>query len=151
VVAVRVLLRLLTVLTAAATAVITLGPREVVVDGRGAVSGWLLFHPTIAGAVERLGGVEPAGNLLLFVPFAVLLAASVPFRALPVVFVLLACTPLAVEWLQRYVPGRVPDGADVLRNTIGLVVGFGAIALLRGLQHLVGLMLPRRPRAVRSA
>lgn len=142
--AVRVLLRLLTVLTAAATALITLGPRSVVVDGRGAVSGWLAFHPTIAGVVASLGGVEPAGNLVLFVPFAVLLAASVPFRTLPVVFLLLACTPLVVEWAQRYLPGRVPDGGDVIRNTIGLVVGFGAIAVLRGLQRLV--WPPRAPR-----
>lgn len=126
-----VVLRVMTVLVGLATAGITLGPRWVVVDGRSAVESWLLLHPAPSALVESLGGVEPAGNLVLFVPFAALLALSVRVRLLPVVLVLLLGAPVAVEWAQTLLPGRVPDGADVVRNTIGLLSSFVAVSALR--------------------
>lgn len=123
--------RILTVLVGLATAAITLGPRDLVVAGRSATEAWLLVHPSLGRVVEQLGGVEPAGNLVLFAPFAALLALAVGFRLLPVAFLALLCAPIAVEWAQRYLPGRVPDGGDVVRNTTGLLVAFAVVALLR--------------------
>jgi xanthosine utilization system XapX-like protein len=135
-IALRVLLRVLTVLVGLATAAITLGPRDLVVGGRSFATDWLTHHPTIAAWVASEGGVEPAGNLLLFVPFASLLALSVGFRLLPVAFLLLLASPVAVEWTQQYLPGRVPDGGDIVRNTAGLLVGFAVFALLRVAVHV---------------
>ena len=136
-----VLIRLLTVLVGLATAAITLGPRSLVVDGMSGTQGWLVTHPQLEQLVVRLGGVEPAGNLLLFVPFAALLALAVALRYLPVAFLLLLCSPFAVEWAQQYLPGRVPDGNDIVRNAAGLLVAFFAVAALRvlvaGLWRLV--------------
>lgn len=123
--------RLLAVLTGLATAAITLGPRSLVVGGMSGTQAWLDVHPRIEEVVERLGGVEPAGNLLLFVPFAVTLALAVGLRWLGPALVLLICSPFAVEWAQQYLPGRVPDGNDIVRNTTGLLAGFCAVAALR--------------------
>jgi VanZ family protein len=126
-----VLVRLLTVLVGLGTAAVTLGPRAWVVTGRAVADQWLGVHPTPAQLVAELGGVEPAGNLLLFVPFAALLALSVALSALPVALLVLGCLPVAVEWVQQVLPGRVPDGNDIVRNTVGLLVAFGTVALLR--------------------
>lgn len=125
------LVRVLTVLVGIATAAVTLGPREWVVAGRSAAESWLLLHPSLGGAVAELGGVEAAGNLVLFAPFAALLALAVGLRLLPVAFLVLLCMPIAVEWAQQYLPGRVPDGNDIVRNTTGLLVAFVAVAVLR--------------------
>jgi VanZ family protein len=126
-----VAVRLLTALVGAATAVITLGPRALVADGMSGTQAWLDRYPSLAHLVVQLGGVEPAGNLLLFVPFASLLALAVGPRYLPVAFLLLLCSPFAVEWAQQYLPGRVPDGNDIVRNTTGLLVSFCTVAVLR--------------------
>jgi VanZ family protein len=48
-----------------------------------------------------------------------------------VAFLLLLCSPFAVEWAQQYLPGRVPDGNDIVRNTTGLLVSFCTVAVLR--------------------
>lgn len=133
-----VFIRPLTVLVGLATAAVTLGPRAWVVTGRSAADQWLTYHPASAGIVAALGGVEHAGNLLLFVPFAALLALSVRFRFLAIAFVVLACAPLAVEWTQQYLPGRVPDVGDIVRNTTGLLVAFVAVAALRIAARLAG-------------
>lgn len=125
------IVRTLTVLVGLATAAITLGPRWLVVAGMGFAQQWLAAHPSLNGVVAALGGVEAAGNVVLFVPFATLLALAVSLRFLPVAFLALACAPFAVEWAQRYLPGRVPDGNDIVRNTIGLLVAFCAVAAVR--------------------
>jgi hypothetical protein len=131
------LVRLLTVLVGAATAAITLGPRTLVAGGMSMSQAWLDHHPSLERLVIQLGGVEPAGNLLLFVPFAALLALAVGFRFLPVAFLLLLCSPFAVEWAQHFLPGRVPDGNDIVRNATGLLVAFFGVALLRLVVHAV--------------
>lgn len=124
-------IRILTVLVGLATAAVTLGPRDLVVAGRSGTESWLLQHPSLGAVVDQLGGVEPAGNLVLFAPFAALLALAVGLRLLPVAFLVLLCAPIAVEWAQQYLPGRVPDGNDIVRNTTGLLVAFVAVAVLR--------------------
>ena len=129
--------RILTVLVGLATAAVTLGPRDWVVAGRSTADQWLLVHPSLGRVVADLGGVEPAGNLVLFAPFAALLALAVALRLLPVAFLVLLCMPIAVEWAQQYLPGRVPDGNDIVRNTTGLLVAFVAVALLRLSARLV--------------
>lgn len=145
------LLWLLTLLTGLATAAVVLGPRELVVGGRGVAEAWLDVHPRIAEAVAALGGVEPAGNLLLFVPFACCLAAAVP-RVLLLPALLGACfLPMLAETAQRWLPGRVPDGADVVRNTTGLLVAFLAVGLLRVAAALSRRMRRDRVRALRAA
>jgi hypothetical protein len=123
--------RLLTVLVGLATAAVTLGPREWVVAGRSTADDWLLLHPSLGRVVAGLGGVEAAGNLVLFAPFAALLALAVAFRLLPIAFLVLLAMPIAVEWAQQYLPGRVPDGGDIVRNTTGLLVAFVTVAVLR--------------------
>ena len=132
-----IVVRLLTALVGLATAAVTLGPRAWIVAGRSSTDQWLTVHPTSAGLVAALGGVEHAGNLLLFVPFATLLALSVRLRFLAIALILLACAPLAVEWTQQYLPGRVPDVGDIVRNTTGLLVAFVAVAALRITARLV--------------
>jgi hypothetical protein len=143
------LVRVLTVLVGLGTAVITLGPRSMVVDGRSGVETWLLSHPGPSALVDSLGGVEPAGNLVLFAPFAALLALSVRLRFLPVAFLLLLGSPVAVEWAQTVLPGRVPDGGDVVRNTIGLLSAFIVVWLLRMLTFGVGRLADGFVRAPR--
>ncbi len=123
--------RILTVLVGLATAAVTLGPRDWVVAGRSTTESWLLLHPSLGRVVADLGGVEPAGNLVLFAPFAALLALAVALRLLPVAFLILLAMPFAVEWTQQYLPGRVPDGGDIVRNTTGLLVAFVTVALVR--------------------
>lgn len=123
--------RLLTVLVGLATAAVVLGPPSLVTAGMDVARGWLEGHPGQAALVDSLGGIEPAGNLVLFAPFAALLALSVALPLLPVAFLALVCAPIAAEWTQQFLPGRVPDGADVVRNTIGLLAAFTAVALVR--------------------
>jgi glycopeptide antibiotics resistance protein len=135
--------RILTVLVGLATAAITLGPRDWVVAGRSGTESWLLLHPSLGRIVEQLGGVEPAGNLVLFAPFAALLALAVGLRFLPIAFLLLLAAPIAVEWTQRYLPGRVPDGGDIVRNTTGLLVAFVAVALVRLAARLLRVAVRR--------
>lgn len=125
------LVRVLTVVVGLATAAVTLGPRDWVVAGRSTTESWLLIHPSLGSLVAQLGGVEPAGNLMLFAPFAALLALAVALPVLPIAFLVLLAMPIAVEWLQQYLPGRVPDGNDIVRNTTGLLVAFVTVALLR--------------------
>jgi hypothetical protein len=138
------LVRAATVLVGLATAAITLGPRALVSDGMGFSETWLAAHPAAARLVEQLGGVEPAGNLFLFVPFAALLALCFRLRFLPLVLLALLCAPFAVEWLQHHLPGRVPDGNDIVRNTTGLLVAFSAVSGVR----LLGYTAWRTIRAV---
>lgn len=136
--------RVLTVLVGLATAAITLGPRWLVVDGMDGTQLWLDQHPSIARLADSLGGVEAAGNVVLFAPFAALLALAVGLRFLPVAFLALACSPFAVEWAQRYLPGRVPDGNDVVRNVTGLLVAFCTVAACRLLVAAAAWAVRRR-------
>ncbi len=72
-------------------------------------------------------GVEAGANVLMFVPFGVLVGLLV---ARPWAVVLLgAATSALIETVQLALPTRVSTVQDVVMNTLGAAVGVAALAL----------------------
>ena len=96
---------------------------------------WTLLRPE-----ARHSRSDLLANLLLFVPYGLLLAAPMePHRRL---LALLGGTALALglQYLQFWFPDRVPSGTDAVLNLVGIAVGLGA--------GLLGTPLVRRWRPV---
>jgi len=81
-------------------------------DGKGAFWGLI----AITGTLER------ALNLLLFTPMPILLIISFPQIGLVALRTIGVLTPIAIEFIQLYIPGRVSDPVDVLTNSLGFLV-----------------------------
>jgi glycopeptide antibiotics resistance protein len=77
--------------------------------------------------------VEFAANILLFVPLGVLVAALLGGRrqwwAVPIGAMLSGLIEVAQ---LLFLPSRVPDGRDVLANTLGTVIGAVIVWSLSG-------------------
>jgi hypothetical protein len=101
--------------------------------------GWALLRPEAHYSRSDL-----LGNLLLFVPYGLLLAGPIPpSRRL---LALLGGVALAVglQWLQFWFPNRVPSGTDAVLNGVGIASGLGAGLLSAPLvQRWQPLNLPR--------
>ncbi|GKQ33795.1 VanZ family protein [Streptomyces sp. A012304] len=80
-----------------------------------------LDQPELRDAVKQIGG-----NLLLGVPFGVLVPVLAPrARGLVRVLLLTACVMLSVEFAQgALVTGRAFDIDDVILNTAGALIGY---------------------------
>jgi glycopeptide antibiotics resistance protein len=80
-----------------------------------------LDQPELRDAVKQIGG-----NLLLGVPFGVLVPVLAPrARGLVRVLLLTACVMLSVEFAQgALVTGRAFDIDDVILNTTGALIGY---------------------------
>ncbi|MDQ0424596.1 MULTISPECIES: VanZ family protein [Cellulomonas] len=110
----------------AAVAAVTLSPAPADDGTLGAVRAavaWLAAH----GLPVTYLGVEAAANVVMFVPFGVLVGLLV---ARPWAVVLLgAATSALVETVQLALPTRVSTVQDVVMNTLGAAVGVAALAL----------------------
>lgn len=80
-------------------------------------------------------GVDPTLNVVLFVPFGVILASVLPGRP----FVILGVAwvvPLLVEIAQGvFLPGRTSSVVDVAANTVGGVIGAVGLSVARRLHR----------------
>ncbi|MGP3535022.1 VanZ family protein [Microbacterium sp. RD1] len=113
-------------------AALTLAPQPVVGPLRGAFLGWAdaVQLPLLAGSGYPV--TERLLNTALFVPLGAALAAVLPRRGWPWALLLSVVASFAVETAQSSIPGRIPDGADVLWNGVGGALGAMAIATARG-------------------
>lgn len=74
--------------------------------------------------VVSYGKVEFAANILLFVPFGVILALRLHRRFWWLSVVIAAAVSAAVELAQAiFLPERVPAFSDIVANTSGALVG----------------------------
>jgi len=76
--------------------------------------------------------VEFGSNILLFVPFGVVLALRFAHRFWWLAVVLAAATSTAIELTQAWVlPDRVADWHDIVANTSGALLGAVCVVALR--------------------
>ncbi|WP_194410817.1 VanZ family protein [Microbacterium cremeum] len=119
------------------------------------VVGLTLAPPWIAAPVRRLfvqamtalaeplvlwipGGLtERSLNTLLFVPLGATVALLLSRRRWPVAIFAGFALSATVEFVQDSIPGRVPDPADVLWNTVGAAIGVLLVTLPRALVAVV--------------
>ena len=118
-------------LAALLVAGLTLAPRSIVGPARGAFldAVWELAAPLVAGLTYT--DVESALNALLFVRLGVALAALLPMRAWLLAPITGLLASVTVEYLQLRIPGRVPDVADILWNSVGALAGAVIVAVVR--------------------
>jgi glycopeptide antibiotics resistance protein len=82
--------------------------------------------------------LESFANVLLFVPFGLLIALLVPTQWWWVVVVGLVVVAGGIELGQAlFLPGRVPSIDDVLANSTGGAIGVGIAAIIRGVAWAV--------------
>lgn len=114
---------------AAVITALTLAPPSIAAPLRGAFLrsvaevgefGWMPFRE-----------VDDLLNVLLFVPLGATLALLLARRWWPLAIVVSFALSAAVEFAQRSIPGRVPDGDDVLWNTVGAAIGVLAVTIPR--------------------
>ena len=78
--------------------------------------------------------LESFANVMLFVPFGLLIALLSPTRWWGAVIVGLILVAICIELGQAvFLPGRVASMGDVLANSTGGVVGVILAAIIRGL------------------
>ncbi|WP_082812785.1 VanZ family protein [Cellulomonas timonensis] len=82
------------------------------------------------GAPITYNGVEAVSNVLMFVPFGVLVGLLLDWRRRWAVVIGAACaTSAGIELAQRaFLPSRVPTVQDVVLNTSGAAVGLALLA-----------------------
>ena len=92
--------------------------------------------------------LESFANVVLFVPFGLLIALLVPTRWWWLVVVGLIVAAGGIELGQAlFLPGRVPSIDDVLANSTGGVAGVVIAAVIRGTAWLVKRASRRNARA----
>ncbi|MET0296612.1 MAG: VanZ family protein [Microbacterium sp.] len=117
-------LRYLAAVCALAVALLlTLGPRALVAPAR-----WAFLEATDALTAPLLARLPFADtdqvlNALLFVPLGATVALLLHRRAWPFAIIAALVLSVTVEYAQASIPGRVPDGDDVLWNTVGGAIG----------------------------
>lgn len=117
----------------AATAVValTLAPRALVAPARHA------FMRLVDAARSPLltwlpdGDAERVLNTILFVPLGATIALLLARRAWPVAILAGLALSTAVEYAQASIPGRVPDPADIVWNTVGAAIGVSLVTAPR--------------------
>ena len=131
---------------ASAIALLTLAPPSIAAPLRGAFlrSTLEVAHPLVTWL--PLSEVDDVLNVLLFVPLGGTLALLLARRWWPLAIVCSFALSVAVEFAQRSIPGRVPDGDDVLWNTVGAAVGVLAVTIPRLVAAVVRRQRGRRTR-----
>lgn len=98
----------------------------------GGIVAWLADGAASLGMprAEAATVIEFTLNIVLFVPFGVLVALA--WRALPpaLVIALGGATSLAIEFVQMALPTRYPTVSDLVANTLGTVVGCLVVAVV---------------------
>jgi len=101
--------------------------------------GWALLRPEAHPSRSDL-----LGNLLLFVPYGLLLAGPMPPSRRLLALLGGAALALGLQYLQFWFPDRVPSGTDAVLNWVGIASGLGAGLLGALLMQRSGpLDLPR--------
>ncbi len=67
--------------------------------------------------------VEAVANVVMFVPFGVLVGLLLGMHRWWAVVLLALATSLTIETVQTVLPDRVPTAQDVVMNTLGAAVG----------------------------
>jgi len=96
---------------------------------------WALLRPE-----ARHSRSDLLGNVLLFVPYGLLLAAPMPTGRRLLALLGGAALALGLQYLQFWFPDRVPSGTDAVLNLVGIAIGLGA--------GLLGAPLLKRRRPV---
>ncbi|SFK18557.1 VanZ family protein [Cellulomonas sp. KH9] len=122
----RVVVPLLVVYLAAVGAV-TLTPGRTH-DGSLGVVRTVLAWLDERGVPLRFEVVEPLANVVMFVPFGVLVGLLVGLRRWWAVVLLGLATSAAIETVQRVLPDRFSTVQDVVMNTLGAAVGVAVLA-----------------------
>jgi hypothetical protein len=109
-----------------------------------AVVAWLSDR----GVPVTYGGVEAVSNVVMFVPFGVLVGLLV--RRWWVVVLLACATSTAIELAQlAFLPTRVPTVQDVVLNTLGAALGVMALGISS--RRAAGRVPPQEDPARRGA
>ncbi len=124
----RLVVRVLLVAYLAAVAAVTMAPAPAPDDAFGVV------RATIAWLAERgvpvtYESVEAGANVVMFVPFGVLVGLLV--RRWWAVVLLGAATSALIETVQRWLPTRYSTLQDVVMNTLGALVGVAVLVAVR--------------------
>ena len=78
--------------------------------------------------------LESFANVMLFVPFGLLIALLSPTRWWWAVVVALVLVSICIELGQAtFLPGRVASLGDVIANSLGGLIGVGLAAIIRGI------------------
>lgn len=115
----------------AVVAGLTLAPPSIAAPAR------YLFIRAMVAVAEPLVVWIPGGlservlNTLLFVPLGAAVALVLSRRLWPLAALAGFALSVTVEYAQSSIPGRVPDGADVLWNTVGGAIGVLLVTLPR--------------------
>ncbi|WP_127820330.1 VanZ family protein [Microbacterium sp. CPCC 204701] len=135
------------VIVLAVVAGLTLAPPSIAAPARR------VFVQAMAALAEPLvlwipGGLtERVLNTLLFVPLGATVALLLSRRLWPIAIFAGFALSATVEFVQDSIPGRVPDLADVLWNTVGGAIGVLLVTLPRVLAAAVRRAGRRHPTA----
>lgn len=88
--------------------------------------------------------LESVANVILFIPFGLLIALMIPTRRWWILAVGIVVAAFAIEFGQAvFLPRRVATLADVIANVTGGMIGLGLAGIIRA----VGLLIRPRTRA----
>lgn len=122
----------------AGVAVLTLGPRWLVAPARSEFMRWVdaVASPLLAWIPYGADG-ERVLNTLMFVPLGATFALLLGRRGWPFAIAAGFALSATVEYAQGSIPGRVPDPADIVWNTLGTTIGVVIATLVRALAVVV--------------
>lgn len=75
------------------------------------------------------------GNLLMFVPFGLLLSYYLKTKRLTPVFILSLIASLTIELSQRFIVGRVFDVDDIILNILGSGIGYFIYVIIKSITN----------------
>lgn len=138
---------LLAALALLLVAALTLAPQMLVGPARAAFLDWAnaTTMPLFSGA--GYAEVERLMNTAMFVPLGAALALVLPRRGWPLAVLAGLGVSAAVEYAQASIPGRIPDPADVVWNTVGGALGVLVVTAVRA---IVGAVRSQRGSVTRT-
>jgi len=109
-------------------------PRPVLVNGSPSdIAEYLKIHASIFYKIlyadARLVAIA---NFFMLTPLVIVIKYAVPTLRKRKIFFLGISLSLAIELTQIVIPGRVPDFADLISNTVSVIIG---LLLVRFLQR----------------
>lgn len=124
----RTWLRVLLGVYLLAVAAVTLTPGSTH-DGTLGLVRTIVERLTALGLPVTFLGLEAVANVLMFVPFGVLVGLLLD-RPRWAVVLLAAATSATIETVQRWVPARFPTLQDLVLNTLGAALGVVALEVV---------------------
>ena len=109
-------------------------PRPVLVNGSASdIAEYLKTHTSIFYKILYADArIVAIANFFMLTPLVIIIKYAVPALKKRKIFFLGISLSLAIELTQIVLPGRVPDFADFISNTVSLVIG---LLLVRFLQR----------------